>query len=377
MKVLVLSCDTGGGHNTCGRAVVEACRKRQIPCGMDDAFRFVSPTLSRCVSYGFDRVYRYTPKLFSAGWRFSEQHPRAFRRKSAAYRFWILGARKLARLIREQGYDTVVCTHMFSGMLITEARNRHGLSLRTCFVATDYTWYPGCGSYDLDVSYIPHEDLIDDYAAIGVPQNRIVASGIPVREAFLSREERGTARRRLGLPEDCRHLMIMGGSMGCGPIAELTALLPKLLPEDCHVSVLCGNNRGLAEELERRCAGDARFHIYGFTDLVPRLMDSADLYLTKPGGISVTEAAHKRLPMVFVNAVAGCETHNLNFFLQRGAAVTAETPEELARTCLALLDDPARLTEMAAAMEPVAQQDPCDTILRQLEGMGLRKRSVV
>jgi len=106
-------------------------------------------------------------------------------------------------------------------------------------------------------------------------------------------------------------------------------------------------------------------------------MDSADLYLTKPGGISVTEAAHKRLPMVFVNAVAGCETHNLNFFLSHGAAMTADTPEELARTCLALLDDPARLTEMAAAMEPVAQQDPCDTILRQLEGMGLRKRSVV
>ena len=100
MKVLVLSCDTGGGHNACGRAVVEACRQRQIACGMDDAFRFVSPVLSRCVSYGFDRVYRYTPGLFGAGYRFSERHPKAFRRRSAAYRFWILGAKKLARLIR-------------------------------------------------------------------------------------------------------------------------------------------------------------------------------------------------------------------------------------------------------------------------------------
>ena len=377
MKVLVLSCDTGGGHNTCGRAVMEACRQRQIPCGMDDAFRFVSPTLSRCVSYGFDRVYRHTPKLFSAGWRYSERHPRAFRRKSAAYRFWILGARKLARLIQEQGYDTVVCTHMFSGLLATEARDRHGLSVRTCFVATDYTWYPGCGSYDLDVSYIPHQDLTDGYVKVGVPQDRIVASGIPVREAFLHREERAAARRALGLPEDCRHLMIMGGSMGCGPIAELAALLPGLLPEDHHVSILCGNNRSLAEELEQRCAGDERFHIYGFTDLVPRLMDSADLYLTKPGGISVTEAAHKRLPMVFVNAVAGCETHNLNFFLSHGAAVTADTPEELAQTCLALLDDPARLAEMAAAMAPVAEQDPCETILKQLGEIVPRKRSVV
>ena len=377
MKVLVLSCDTGGGHNTCGRAIVEACRKRQIPCGMDDAFRFVSPTLSRCVAFGFDRVYRYTPKLFSAGYRYSERHPRAFRKHSAAYRFWILGARKLAQLIREKGYDTVVCTHMFSGLLVTEARERHGLSVRTCFVATDYTWYPGCGSYDLDISYIPHEDLADDYLAVGVPHERIVVSGIPVREAFLCREERSAARRALGLPEDCRHLMVMGGSMGCGPIAELAGLLPGLLPEDCHVSFLCGNNRSLAEELEQRLADDGRFHIYGFTDLVPRLMDSADLYLTKPGGISVTEAAHKGLPMVFVNAVAGCETHNLDFFVNRGGAVAAETPEELADTCLALLNDPGRLADMAAAMAPVAEQDPCETILTRLAGMVPRKRSAV
>ena len=377
MKVLVFSCDTGGGHNTCGRAVVEACRQRQISCGMDDAFRFVSPALSRCVSYGFDRVYRYTPGLFGAGYRFSEKHPRAFRRRSAAYRFWILGTKKLARLISEHRYDTVVCTHLFSGMLAAEARDRYGLAVRTCFVATDYTCYPGSGSADLDLYYIPHETLRADYEAAGVPADRIRISGIPVREKFLHREENAAARRRLQLPGDCRHLMVMCGSMGCGPLEEITEMLLKKLPDRCCVSVLCGNNRGLADTLERRCAGDMRFHIYGFTDLVPQLMDSADLYLTKPGGISVTEAACKRLPMVLVDAVAGCESHNLRFFTEIGAAVTAADAAALTETCIALLNDPARLAEMSAAIADTVHCSPCGMMLDELAALPVRKESLV
>ncbi|MFR7461994.1 MAG: hypothetical protein ACLUW8_14630 [Subdoligranulum sp.] len=43
-------------------------------------------------------------------------------------------------------------------------------------------------------------------------------------------------------------------------------------------------------------------------------MQASDLFLTKPGGLSTSEAMAAELPMVLIDAVAGCETHNLNFF---------------------------------------------------------------
>ena len=79
------------------------------------------------------------------------------------------------------------------------------------------------------------------------------------------------------------------------------------------------------------------------------LMDSADLYVTKPGGISVTEAADKNLPMVIINAVAGCETYNRDFFIHTGGAVTGESVEELAAVCISLLEDDQRRNKMADA----------------------------
>ena len=73
-------------------------------------------------------------------------------------------------------------------------------------------------------------------------------------------------------------------------------------------------------------------------------MDSADVYLTKPGGISVTEASAKKLPMVLINAVGGCEAYNYRFFMDMGTAVSGSDAAQLADACITLLkDDGARL----------------------------------
>ena len=92
------------------------------------------------------------------------------------------------------------------------------------------------------------------------------------------------------------------------------------------------------------------------------MMDSADLYLTKPGGISTSEAARKKLPMVFVNAVAGCETYNLRFFVEQGAAATADTPEELAELTLSLLLDSEKLNKMSASFRSADTRSPAEVI---------------
>ena len=101
--------------------------------------------------------------------------------------------------------------------------------------------------------------------------------------------------------------------------------------------------------------------ILGQVDDVPLLMHSADVFLTKPGGLSTSEAVASRLPMVLIDAVAGCEEHNLDFFLRAGMAVTADTPDAIADAALALAHDDARLAEMRRAMQTIAGA-PADTV---------------
>ena len=300
MRVLILSCNTGEGHNSCGRAIQEAFRGQGIDCEMVDALSFISPSVSQLISSSFNRIYRYTPGLFSRGYRYAEAHPGMFRDGTLVDRAITAGVERTYRYIQDGAYDVAVCTHVFTAMIATEVLRRHAPSLQTYFVATDYTCSPSCGESELDAYFIPDECLADEFAGQGIPRRKLVASGIPIRQAFYASVEREAAKASLSLPPDCRHLLIMSGSMGCGPIPTLVRLIASGMSEDCRVSVVCGSNQRLYRAMEQEYAGDPRVQILGYRKDVPLLMDSADLYMTKPGGISTTEAASKRLPMVLV-----------------------------------------------------------------------------
>ncbi|MEI3088628.1 MAG: hypothetical protein V8T01_01090 [Oscillospiraceae bacterium] len=91
--------------------------------------------------------------------------------------------------------------------------------------------------------------------------------------------------------------------------------------EDLDVTVVCSTNERLRKELMERYIGRKDVHVLGHVEDMSLLMDTADVYLTKPGGISTTKAAVKGLPLVLMNTVGGCESYNLQFFQRAGAAL--------------------------------------------------------
>lgn len=102
MKVLILSCNTGEGHNSCAAALEEECRHENIPCDTEDALRFISPEVSRFISNWHVRIYRHAPGLFRVGYRAAEEHPRAVSRKLHALPLSHAGCGNARRLHRRQ-----------------------------------------------------------------------------------------------------------------------------------------------------------------------------------------------------------------------------------------------------------------------------------
>ncbi|EJW95705.1 monogalactosyldiacylglycerol synthase, partial [gut metagenome] len=117
------------------------------------------------ISFGFVRIYRYMPGLFRFGYRYSEEHPGVFKTDSGIYKILTAGADRLHRFIRENGYDAIICTHVFSALIVSEILRRHSLSARTYFVATDYTCSPSCGQSTLDTYFIPDASIAGELSA--------------------------------------------------------------------------------------------------------------------------------------------------------------------------------------------------------------------
>ena len=364
MRVLILSCNTGGGHNACGEAIRQALEAAGDTCVSADALQFTSDKLSKFMSWGHTTMYRRLPKLFRFGYGYAENHPKMMQEDAAVVKLLTSGAEDLHSFLVAGGYDIVICTHVFSGLLLRKAMELYPMPIKTAFIATDYTCSPGAANCELDVYFIPDETLAEEFIAAGVPERKLAASGMPVLSQFYTREDKEKAKLTFGIKPDNTHLLLMCGSMGCGPMKQLMENLSQRLEPNCEISVVCGTNYKLCRELEQKYDSYPNIHIHGFVQDMSSLMDSADLYLTKPGGLSTSEALAKALPMVLIDAVAGCEGYNLRHFTQMGGAVTAPSVEELTALCLELLKDPQRRSKMETALLSHRHTDSANCICR-------------
>lgn len=363
-NVLILSCNTGQGHNSCAAAVKEYFEDRNVDCEIRDALEFVSKGFSKFISWGHSFMYRHIPSLFEWGYSYSLEHQEIFHEQSGIYACLDKGAKPLYHYIDEKHFDTVICTHVFSAIMLTDIQKNYPVKIQTAYVATDYGCHPGLDRCMIQQYFVPTEEIKKKLMDYGISEEQIALAAIPVRKYFISGEK--DAKQKLHIETENKHLLVMCGSMGCGPIPSIMNQLAQKLPENVEVSVLCGTNQRLYRKLKNRYKRDSRIHVVSFTDEVPLYMDAADLYLTKPGGISVSEAAEKRLPMVLVDAVAGCERCNLEFFTQLGAAVTADSPEALAEKAISVLCSEKNINQMKQSFQNYIIEDGAKVIYEKM-----------
>ena len=212
-------------------------------------------------------------------------------------------------------------------------------------MATDYASYPGIEEVQADAYFIAQKYLIPDYTNYGISEELLIPTGIPIKHAFYKSLSKERARDFLGFPNNKKVILLMCGSMGCGPVYKLGKMLLKKLPEDAKLVVVCGSNEKLVDKFEKLSHGE-NLRVIGFTKMMNIYMDACDVVMTKPGGLSSTESATKGLPMVLMNVVAGCETRNLDFFLKNDFAVSADSLEGLADEAIGLLTDDAKMESM-------------------------------
>lgn len=364
MSTLILTCDTGEGHNSCAKAIKEVYDANGIPCEIINPVRFVAAWFARFVHWVHTTTYQKHTKVFRVGYRFTEKYNRLTTARGS-FPYWVLsfGAEKLHEHIVRNGVSQIICVHPLLMMMVSEQQRKYGLDCPVAFVSTDYTCCPGVSDSSPDICFIPDLSLKNKFFCKN-GDVKIISSGIPVRQQFYKATDKETAKQHFHIPKDSPHLVMTCGSMGCGPMEEMLEILSR--QNDIHITVVCGTNEKLQNRLSEKYTS-SNVHIRGYIKEMSMLMDSADVFVTKPGGLCSTEAAVKCVPMVFVNAVGGCENYNLEFFVQRRCAVAGESYEETARLCCELLRSGEMRSAMTTALEMLHLPNAAHTILETMQ----------
>lgn len=367
MKVLILSCKTGGGHDSAAMAVMEQFQSIGIPCEKRDFQTFLSQKKSDRAGNLYVGVTLHAPLLFGAVYRIAGwiSHPGGHSPIYFANRKYM---KPMYRYIRENGFDAVVTTHLFAAEALTYMKRFYPESrdIKTYMIATDYTCQPFQEETQPDYVFISHKEIEREFGK-AFPKGQMVTTGIPVSSAFSENITREEARRRLGLSPDKRSILIMTGSMGFGKSDKLIKKFLHFLPQDVQIIFLAGNNEKLKRRIRKQFSKDQRVMVVDFTDKVALYMKASDILFTKTGGLSTTEAAVCGIPIVVTDYIPGCETKNAKFFLRHGMAYRYKKLGSGLPSLMRMLDDPDKRKAMIDAQKreinPNAARDICQFIV--------------
>lgn len=320
MKVLFLSVPTGQGHHQAAKAVLEFFKDYQdVECRFLDIIDYTSSLLAESIQRGYLLSTKVTPKMYGTIYDMADR--RDYSKHSAmATLLESVFTPKLLKYLKQYNPDVIVSTHVFSAIALTYIKRKYPIKAKTVAIVTDFAFHPFWEDADMDY-YVTASELLD-YQGMkkGLPRHKIKSFGIPILPKFATSMPKEEARKILGL-DDRFTILFMMGSMGYGSNSFKTVKSLNRMKERFQLITVCGKNERLKQKIDQMVKYKKIIN-YGFTNEISLLMDAADCIITKPGGLSSSEALAKSLPMILLDPIPGQEDRNKEFMLNNGIALS-------------------------------------------------------
>ncbi len=348
-RILLLSASVGAGHVRAAQAVEAAVRELDDGATVKhvDVLELTNRTFRRVYGKTYFELVEKAPHLLGYLYDRMDRAP-SLRGRSDRLRLLMekLNLRPFLRFLREEPWDIIVHTHFLPAEMVASLKRDGETSTPHFIVTTDFDPHRLWVQQPAEAYFTATEEGKRILEHQGVDGATIHVTGIPIHPVFGRKVERAECLRAFGLRGDRPIVLQLAGGFGIGPVEEmLRSALEVELP--LEVVVVAGRNQALRERLESTDAPRRhRVHVLGFTDAIDRLMAVADVIVSKPGGLTTSEALARGLPMAIVNPIPGQETRNSDFLLENGAAIKVNHLPVLAYKLASLLEDPARLASL-------------------------------
>ena len=163
---------------------------------------------------------------------------------------------------------------------------------------------------------------------IGVPREQIKVTGIPISDKFEQDIDKATWLRQNNLDPDKPTILMSAGAFGVSK--GFDQMIQEILESSPHsqVVMICGKSKELKRSLSAIFKDYDNVLILGYTKHMNEWMASSQLMITKPGGITISEALTRQIPMIFLNPAPGQELENALYFEQRDTAALQIRPKK-------------------------------------------------
>jgi len=355
-KVLILTTSTGEGHNQAANSIANTFMKYSYEVITYDFLKSNSKILTNLLVKGYEIAASFFPKTYGFLYNISNT---LFITKIISFIFYFLN-KKVYKFIRNSNPDVIVVTHPFAVSIATNIKNKINIPIIT--IVTDFKAHGAYISDKVDAYIVGSNETKDNLIKKGILKDRIFVYGIPVKDKFF-KEKINLSGIDKG---DYFNVLLMGGSMG---LKNISQVLKELLNNSCklRITVVCGKNEELRNNLLKKYNNNIKnkkLHILGFSNDIDVLMDYSDLIISKPGGLTSTEAINKRLPLIIPFVIPGQETENVEVLQANGCAIYLNNLLELNLLVSDLINNPDKLKKIEENMANLSSSYSKDNIVK-------------
>lgn len=228
--------------------------------------------------------------------------------------------------------DYLISSHFFSSILMGMINQKEKTNTKIITILTDYSshaiWLKNHKREDAII--VSNEIVKQELIKYGVDKNKIYPFGIPLANNFKNVFDKNIIKKKYNVNNNKLSFLFLSGASGANyNFKYLKAIIKKNL--DINIIFVAGKN----SKLENKCKeyiekkNIKNIKIIGFTHDISNLLNIADVVITKPGGLSLTEAIEMKTPMILIPGVGGQENHNAKFIKKNKFGILVHNPRQL------------------------------------------------
>ncbi|MBI5216476.1 MAG: glycosyltransferase [Ignavibacteriae bacterium] len=372
-KLLLLSTTAGAGHVRAADALKRTAETlfSSVEVEHRDILDFTTPLFRKIYSQVNNTIAGHAPELWGFIYKKSESQGIIKPKHPLLKLFDQFNFKKYLQYLNEWKPSAVLCTHFLPYVSISEEMQKKSWKIPYHVVPTDYDVHSLWISPLIKQYYVATEEAAWTVQSHGISEEKISVTGIPVAPEFTHIGNRNSIRKELRVERDRFTILILSGGYGIGVIDKLVPniieFLSSLKQRKFQVLVVCGKNKKLFDTLSTlEIPRNINFKLYEYVTFIDKLMDVSDILITKSGGLTVSEALSKHLPMLIFDPVPGQEGRNADYLCETGVAQRVSSFINMRYKLNRLIEEPVSLSAMKNNAKNIAKPEATKTIISDI-----------
>lgn len=343
-EILILSGSLGDGHMQAAKAILEASAiyKPNVTVRVVDIMEWIHPRMHVIERYCFMQWVKHFPSLYGYLYQKTRaDNPLTYLLKQ----FRTSSLHRLCRLIEDVNPTVLVSTFPPASAALSTLKEKGMTELLAVTIITDHSDHSYWIHPYTDLYLVGSEEVHMALTNKGVPDEKIAITGIPVRPVYTQVYDKSGLREKFGIASHAFVVLVMGGGWGMIDETFINQLQSENLHPNVQFIVICGRNKKIIERMQEATRGNENIQLKGFVENVHEWMTVSDVLVTKPGGLTTSEALALQLPMLLFEPLLGQERDNARYLVRKGVATICSVGQ-LQSEINMMAENPERLQKM-------------------------------